>query len=173
MKAMNFQDISPSFSIDNFIDHCVLVFDLTLMQDASEIFHYSELVGEPMRREINFTFPLEHVTELIVFGERMSSAAVESWVLWEKLFIMNNLPLHQIINSIPLLKQPYRGCFHSDCVPTLDQGTFAIINTQPSNMQGEQWITIANFCRKSSFADSFGRPSFLKQQYKQTIPEPL
>ena len=69
MKAMNFQDDIPPITYDNFKDHYVLVFDLTLMQDATEKIHYPELVGEPLRLELNFTFPLEHVTELIVLGE--------------------------------------------------------------------------------------------------------
>ena len=47
------------------------------MQDATENCHYPELVGEPLRLELNFTFPLEHVTELIVLGERMSSVVDE------------------------------------------------------------------------------------------------
>ena len=79
MKAMNFQDDIPSIPIDNFKDHYVLVFDLTSMQDATENCHYPELVGEPLRLELNFTFPLEHVTELIVLGERMSSFAVNKF----------------------------------------------------------------------------------------------
>ena len=79
MKAMNFQDNIPSIPIDNFKDHYVLVFDLTSMQDATENCHYPELVGEPLRLELNFTFPLEHVTELIVLGERMSSVAVDKF----------------------------------------------------------------------------------------------
>ena len=53
------------------------MFDLTSMQDATENCHYLEVVGEPLRLELNFTFPLEHVTELIVLGERMSSVAVD------------------------------------------------------------------------------------------------
>ena len=77
MKAMNFQDNIPSIAIDNFKNHYVQVFDLTSMQDATENCHYPELVGEPLRLELNFTFPLEHVTELIVLGERMSSVAVD------------------------------------------------------------------------------------------------
>ena len=76
MKAMNFQDDIPSIPIDNFKDHYVLVFDLTSMQDATENCHYPEIVGEPLRLELNFTFPLEHVTELIVLGGRKSSVAV-------------------------------------------------------------------------------------------------
>ena len=73
MKAVNFQDDIPSIPIDNFKNHYVLVFDLTSMQDATENCHYPELVGEPLRLELNFTQPLENVTELIGLGERMSS----------------------------------------------------------------------------------------------------
>ena len=84
MKAMNFQDDIHSIPIDNFKDHFLIVFDLTSMQDATEICHYPEQVGEPPRLEVNFTFPLylllsEHVTELIAFGERMSSVAVDEF----------------------------------------------------------------------------------------------
>ena len=79
MKAMNFQDDIPSIPIDNFKDYYVLVFDLTSTQDATEKCHYPELVGEPLRLELNFTFPLEHVTELIVLGERMSSVAIDKF----------------------------------------------------------------------------------------------
>ena len=69
IKAMNFQDDIPSVPIDNFEDHYVLMYDLTLMQDATETCHYPELVGEPLRPELNFTFPLEHFTELNLVGE--------------------------------------------------------------------------------------------------------
>ena len=84
MKAMNFQDDIPSIPIDDFKDHYVLVFDLTSMQDASENCHYPELVGEPLRLELNFTSPLENVTELSVLGERMSSVAVDKFGVVEK-----------------------------------------------------------------------------------------
>ena len=58
MKATNFQNNITSNPIDNFKDHYVLVFDLTSMQDATEKYHYPELVGEPLRLDLNFTFPL-------------------------------------------------------------------------------------------------------------------
>ena len=77
--AMNFQDDIPSIPIDNFKGHYVLVFDLTSMQDATENFQYPELVGEPLRLELNFTFPLDYVTELLVLGEPMSSVAVDKF----------------------------------------------------------------------------------------------
>ena len=50
-----------------------------------------------------------------------------------------------------------------------------MINTQPSNMQGEHWIMITNFRHELYFADSLGRKkySFLKQQYEQMMPDPL
>ena len=79
MKAKNFQDDIPSIPIDDFKDQYVLVFDLTSLQDATENCHYPELVGEPLRLELNFTNPLENVTELIVLGERMSSVAVDKF----------------------------------------------------------------------------------------------
>ena len=88
---------------------------------------------------------------------------------------MDIFALQQIVNRIPLLKFRYLGSFPSDHVPTLDNDTFAIINTQPSNMQGEHWIMIANFQDELYFADSLGRKgySFLKQHYKQMMPAPL
>ena len=88
---------------------------------------------------------------------------------------MDNVSLQQIINRIPLLKDRYRGSFPSDSVPTLDNDTFASINTQPSSMQDERWLVIANSRQKLYFADSLGRKkySFLRQHYEQTMPEPL
>ena len=87
---------------------------------------------------------------------------------------MDNYSLQQIINCIPLLKYRYRGSLPSDYVPTLDNDTFAIINRQPSNMQGEHWIMMANSRQKLYFADSLGRKkySFFKQHYEQMMPEP-
>ena len=87
-KTLNFQDDIPSIPIDNFKNHYVLVFDLTSMQEATENCHYPVLVGEPLRPELNFIFPLEHVTELFVLGERTSSVAVDKFgVVGENILI--------------------------------------------------------------------------------------
>ena len=89
---------------------------------------------------------------------------------------MDNFALQQIINRIPLLKFRYLGSFPSENVPTLDNDTFAIINTQPSIMKGEHWIMIAKFRHNLYFADSLGSKgySFLSNQnYKQMMPAPL
>ena len=84
MKAMNFQEDVPSIPIDNFRDHFDSVFDLTSIQDANENCHCPELVGEPLRLDLNFTFPLTHVTELIVLGERITLVAVDKLGVVEK-----------------------------------------------------------------------------------------
>ena len=86
---------------------------------------------------------------------------------------MDSFALQQIIYRIPLLKFRYLGSFPSDYVPTLDNDTFAVINTQPSNMQGEHWIMIANLQHELYFADSLGRKEysfFNNQHYKQMMP---
>ena len=79
MIAMNFQDDIPSIPFDNIKNDYVIESDLTSMQDATENCHCPELVGEPLKLEVNFTFPPEHVTELIVLGERISSVAVDKF----------------------------------------------------------------------------------------------
>ena len=88
---------------------------------------------------------------------------------------MDSFALQQIINRILLVKFRYLGSFPSDYVPTLDNDTFAIINTQPSTMQGEHWIKIANFRHEFYFADSLGCKGYSspKQHYKQMMPAPL
>ena len=78
-------------------------------------------------------------------------------VLLEKTSKMDNVSLQQTINRIPLLKYRYRGSFPSDYVPILDNDSFAVKNTQPSNMQGEHWIMIASSRQIVYFADSLGR----------------
>ena len=89
---------------------------------------------------------------------------------------MDNFALPQFFNPIPLLKFCYLGSFRSDYVPTLDNYTFAIISTQPSNMQCEHWIMIAKFRHELYFGDSLGCKwySFLNNQhYKQMMPAHL
>ena len=85
MKVLNFQDDIPLIPIVDFKDHFVLVFDLISMQDATEKCHYPELVGEPLRLELNFTHSLENVTELIVLAGRMSLVAVDKLVSLERM----------------------------------------------------------------------------------------
>ena len=83
MKALNFQNYMPSFSLDHFKEHYVLVFYLTSMQDATENFHNPELLGEPLRLVIKFTFPQEHVSEIIILGEPIYSFAADMFGIVE------------------------------------------------------------------------------------------
>ena len=79
MKAMNFHDNFSSLPLDNFKNHYVLMFDLTLMQDATEHCHYPELFREPLRLDLCLSSPLKNVTEVIVLVERMFSVAVDKF----------------------------------------------------------------------------------------------
>ena len=81
MKAMNFQIDIPSIQIDDLKDHYVIVLDVTQLQGATGNCYYPEIFGEPMRLELNFNFPLEHVTELIALEERTSSVAVDKFAV--------------------------------------------------------------------------------------------
>ena len=177
MKAMNFQDDIPSIPIDDFKYHYVLVFDLTSMQDATENCHYPELAGEPLRRELNFTNPLENVTELIVLGERMSSVAVDKFgavgknvwkriiLLWNKLLIVSNC------SNLGTSARSPQTIIHFLIMTLLPLST-----GNPAKCRGEHWIMIANLRHELYFADSLGRKgySFLSNQYyKQMMPAPL
>ena len=88
---------------------------------------------------------------------------------------MDNVALRQIIDRIPLLKYRYIGSYPCDLVPTLPNNTFAIVNTQPSQKEGEHWIMIAKFHNQLFFADSLARQkySFLGKHYQPLIPQPL
>ena len=147
LKTMILQDDVTSIRIDSFKDHYVLVFDLTSKQDATENCLYPEVVGEPLKLEMNFTFLPEHVTQLNILGERMTSVAVDKFGVVGKKSKKENVSPQQRLNCIPLLKYRNLGSFPSDYVPILDNDTFPIINTQPSNMQGEHWIMIANLVK--------------------------
>ena len=77
------------------------------MQDAAENCPYSELVGEPLRLELNFIFPLDHVTELFALWERTSSGfrlQLTSSLSLEKVTETDYVSVHQVINRIPQLK---------------------------------------------------------------------
>ena len=74
----------------------------------------------------------------------MSSIAVDKFGVVGKKPNIDNVSLQQKINRIQLLEYWYRCSFPSDSVPTLDNDTFDNINTQPSSIQGEHWIMIAD-----------------------------
>ena len=84
MKAQNFRDDIPSILIDIFKDHCVLMFNLTTMQAASENFRYPNLVGEPLRLELNFTFLLNTLLNSLYWGNERLWLQLTKMVLLQK-----------------------------------------------------------------------------------------
>ena len=79
MKAMQLNKDFPALPMEDFQNHYNLVFDLTSQQDAAEHLHYPELIGESLRLEMFFQFPLEQVTEVIVLGERLSDVQIDNF----------------------------------------------------------------------------------------------
>ena len=86
---------------------------------------------------------------------------------------LDSVSLQQIIKCIRLFKYRYLDSFLWNSVPTFPNATFAVLNTEPSNMQGAQWIMIAKYPHNLYFAESCGREKyrFLKQHYKRMIPK--
>ena len=66
------------------------------MQDTTENRIYPQLDGEPLRLKLNVTFPLEHVTELIVLGERMSAVAFDKFGVVGRKYKLDNVSLQEI-----------------------------------------------------------------------------
>ena len=77
---MKFQEDFSPFHVD-FRHRYVQVFELNSMQDAAGNRFYTELVAEPLRLELVFTFPLKHATKPMVLQlrERMSLIALDNF----------------------------------------------------------------------------------------------
>ena len=80
-EVMIFEDDIPCIPIDNSKDDHVMVLDLISIKVPNEHSNYPKLVGRTLRPGINFTSPLEPVTELIFFGERISSVSVDKVII--------------------------------------------------------------------------------------------
>ena len=145
------------------------------MQDATENCQYPEHVGEPLRLELNFTFPLEHLMNSLFWENNCLWLKLTSLVLFEGTSELDIIFLHRKIIGIPVLKYRYRSFFHSDYVPSLHNYSFANIYTPPSNMQGERWIMIPHSRQILYSADSLDckKYSLLKQQHEQRMQKPL
>ena len=143
MEAQNFQDEAPlEIPIDSYKDHYVQVFDLIPMQNPIGKSHCPDLVGEPIRLELKFTFPLKHVTELIVLGNEGLWMQLTCFVFLEGKSERDKVSLQQLLNHIQLLKYRYFGSFLSDFVSILDKDTFAFVNNNPAKCRvaNEYWM---------------------------------
>ena len=98
MEAMNIQVDFPSNPSYIFEDYFVLVFYLNSMHDATEKAKYPQLSEKPLILDLNFTFILDHVTELIASEEYMSSVTVDYFVV--------------VVQSLHNTVHPFRVCLH-------------------------------------------------------------
>ena len=53
------------------------MFDFNTLQDASENYFVPEPVGDPLRLEVKVFYHLEHVTEVIVWGEGLPMVSAD------------------------------------------------------------------------------------------------
>ena len=78
-KAMQYNKDFPVLPMKEFQNHFILVFDLISQQDAAEQLQYPERSGESLRLEKFFQIPLEPLTEVIVFGERLTNVQTDKF----------------------------------------------------------------------------------------------
>ena len=74
---MKFQSDVPSIPIDSCRHQHVLMFQLISLRDTTENAIIIGKIGESLRLELNFTFPLEQTTEVFALGQRLSAVALE------------------------------------------------------------------------------------------------
>lgn len=67
----------------------------------------------------------------------------------------DSIQLYNISKS--LLGDKFLGVYASDEIPKLNNGEYAILNLDKSNMAGSHWVAICKFNNKLFFYDSFGR----------------
>ena len=105
----------------------------------------------------------------------MSLDAVYTFRVFEKIISNGKCFSPTNIQSYPTTQVSVPMIIFSDFVPTFVNDTFAFINTQPSNMQGQLWIINTKFRHEMYFADSLGRKNyrFLKQHLKPMMPAKL
>ena len=77
MRALKFEEDGPNIPFDNYMDHYVLVFDLTSTQESNVQMYYPDIVGAGLRLEMYFAENLRHTIEVIVLGERLSTVYID------------------------------------------------------------------------------------------------
>ena len=66
---------------DSSKDQNVLLVELTSLENATQIIHYEEIFGEPLKPELHFTSVLQNVSEVIVLREQGSSPVVDEFTV--------------------------------------------------------------------------------------------
>ena len=74
------------------------------MQKSTEHYHYLDLIGEPVKLELNFYLTPEHVTEVIFSISESLQLRLTNWVFFQKTFSMGKSAKGQFFKNKPFLK---------------------------------------------------------------------
>ena len=80
--------------------------------------------------------------------------------------------LISVIESDPISKFSFQGCFASNEIPKIQKNKFIILNTDPSEKQGEHWTVLFRENEDLyEFFDSLGQSpkTYSFQNFLQTI----
>ena len=73
MRALEFDEDGPGMPLEEYLEHFVQVFDLTSTRETNVQIFYPDVVAASLRLELCFTSRVPSVTEVTVFGERLST----------------------------------------------------------------------------------------------------
>ena len=97
-----------------------------------------------MEIEIVFDGDTSEKTKFIVVNIYDSRISINSLMRIDKLYFLKMFK-SQLVNAIdsdPVSKFCFQGCFASDEIPKIQKKKFIILNTDPSEKQGEHWTVL-------------------------------
>ncbi len=68
LQSLHFDRDGPEITLDNYANHFYLVFDLTSTQQCDHDVYYPEIVGAPIKLELEFSEPTANPLEFFVVG---------------------------------------------------------------------------------------------------------
>ena len=77
IENLHFDQDGPLIKLSNYENHYYLVFDLTSTQQSNQEIYYPEIVGAPIRVELEFSTNTAAPLELFVLGERFSTIQID------------------------------------------------------------------------------------------------
>ena len=77
IQNLHFDQDGPLIKLDNYENHYYLVFDLTSTLKCNQEIYYPEIVGAPIRVELEFSANTSTPLELFVLGERFTTVQID------------------------------------------------------------------------------------------------
>ena len=77
IQNLHFDQDGPLIKLDNYENHYYLVFDLTSTLQCNQEIYYPEIVGAPIRVELEFSANTSTPLELFVLGERFTTVQID------------------------------------------------------------------------------------------------